>query len=245
MQETIRPNICAPYSLHDMCVSALEAAGDTLILRTQSGFLKTGKPCRQVDGHVAFHDVRWDFCYAYVLDFPGNEGTFTGEKMFLKDFTARHSTPFLTVMDETYGFNCTKYTGYFTAEDRFCECVLEICHEGDMVFVEETEYRGMAEVILSHDGEAMVYSVPAEVAENLRTFCLDFADGWVWHGPENGKFLRPFGKGQIGAVFGAPDFIDYLNHWVFTDRPSTLVKGLGCCFNEIPEAFRDLPRFNF
>ena len=40
-------------------------------------------------------------------------------------------------MDETYGYNMTKYNGYLTANRQFCECVIEIYHEGDMVFVTE------------------------------------------------------------------------------------------------------------
>ena len=245
MRETIRPNIHIPYSLHDMCVSALEADGDTLRLRTQSGLVKTGDPCRQVDGHVVFHGVRWDFCYAYLLDSPGNEGPFTGEKISLRDFTARYPQPRLTVIDESFGYNATKYAGFITVDGRFCECMLELYHEGDMVFVEETECAGMKEVILSHDSQPMVYSVPAEVADNLAEYCMDFADGWVWHGPENERFLKHFGKGQIGAVFGAPDFIDYLNRWVFPDRPSRLLRVLDCGFDRLPAEYDSLPRFNF
>lgn len=245
MIETIRPNVHSPYSLHDMCVSALEPAGDTLHLRTQSGLVKTGDPCRQVEGHVVFRGVRWDFCYVYLLDSPGNEGPFTGEKMFLKDFIARNSQPWLTIIDESYGYNSTKYAGFMMMGDGFWECMLEIYHEGDMVFVEGTEYAGMAEVVLSHDSQPMVYSVPAEVAANLREYCTDFADSWVWHGPENERFLKPFGKGQVGAVFGAPDFIDYLNRWAFPDRPSKLLRVLDFDLDRLPAEYDSLPRFNF
>ena len=38
---------------------------------------------------------------------------------------------------ETYGYNMTKYNGYLTSNRQFCECVIEIYHEGDMVFVTE------------------------------------------------------------------------------------------------------------
>ena len=58
MRETIRHNINAPYSLHDMNVIDFEVSGDDIIMRTQSGMVKTGNPCRQIDGHVEFHDVR-------------------------------------------------------------------------------------------------------------------------------------------------------------------------------------------
>ena len=156
-----------------------------------------------------------------------------------------YPAPNFTVIDETYGYNSTKYSGYLTVSGKFCECILEIYHEGDMVFVDETEYSGMKEVILSHDGEAVIYQVPAEVAADLDRFCWDFAANWVWHGPENAKYLRNFGNGQLGAVFGAPDFIDYLNKWVFPGQPSRRIKGLGCFDYEVPEEYRNYPQYNF
>lgn len=245
MRETIRHNIRVPYSLHDMNVMAFEVSGDDIILRTQSGMVKTGDPCRQVDGHVEFHDVRWDFSYVYLLGVTGNIGTFSGEKLSFRDFLNRFPVFGFSIMDETYGFNMTKYTGYLTAKGIFCECSIEIYHEGDMVFVDETKYEGMAEVILSHDSEAMLYSVPAEVAANLDRYCWDFAASWVWNGPENWKFLRQTRSGQYGAMFGAPDFIDYLNRWAFPKYESKLIKGLGCYDYEIPEAYQNYPHYNF
>ena len=243
MKETIRENIKAPYSLHDMNIIAFEAVGDDLILRTQSGMIKTAPPCTQVDGYVEFHDVRWDFSYVYLLGVTGNAGSFTGEKMSLKDFIDRFHPLGYSVMDETYGYNTTKYSGYLTSKRQHYDCVLEIYHEGDMVFVDETEYSGMREVLLSHDSELVIYLVPAEVAANLESYCWDFAANWVWHGPENGKFLKKFGNQQLGAMFGAPDFIDYLNRWAFSGYESRPVKHLGCY--EIPEEYRSYPHYNF
>ena len=137
MIKTVRENICAPYSLHDMNVIAFEAEGDTIIMRTQSGMCRTIPPLGQPDGHVEFYGVQWDFSYVYLLNFTGNVGTFSGEKMFLKDFIDKNPIFGFCIMDETYGYNCTKYTGYLTMNRQFCECMVEIYHEGDMVFVEE------------------------------------------------------------------------------------------------------------
>ena len=50
---------------------------------------------------------------------------------------------------------------------------------------------------------------------------------------------------DAAQVFGAPDFIDYLNKWAFPDYQSKLVKGLGCFGHEIPEEYRNLPKYNF
>lgn len=103
----------------------------------------------------------------------------------------------------------------------------------------------MKEVILSHDSEATIYLVPDKVADNLDKYCWDFAANWVWHGPENAKFLHEIGNGQIGAIFDSLDFIDYLNKWAFPDQQSKLVKGLDCYDYEIPEEYISYPKYNF
>lgn len=242
MNETIRHNIHAPYSLHDMNVFAFDVSGNDIVMRTQSGIIKAGKPYSQIDGHVEFHDVRWDYSYAYLLDFSGNTGTFRGEKMFFKDFIDRFPQFGFCIMDETYGFNMTKYSGYLTAQGNHYECIIEIYHEDDMVFVDDTIYEGMKEIVLSADNHVKLYSVPAIVAENLDKYCWDFAEGWVWQGPESGKYLVLRGN-QYVAFFDESHFIDYLNKWLFPNQPSTLVKDLGTY--EIPEEYRDYPNYNF
>ena len=147
MRETIRHNIHATYSLHDMNVIAFEVSGDDLTMRMQSGMVQTTAPYRQPDGHVQFHDVRWDFSFVYLLGVTGNVGTFTGEKMFLIDFIKRYKQFGFSIMDETYGYNMTKYCGYLTSGGKFCDCVIEIYHEGDMIFVAEscTDYENLGD----------------------------------------------------------------------------------------------------
>ena len=137
MKRVIRENINTAYSLHDMNVIAFEVIDNHMIMRTQSGIIETAFPARQVDGYVEFHNVQWDFCYVYLLGFTGNVGTFTGEKMFLKDFIEKYPQFGFSIMDETYGYHQTKYNGYLTANHGFCECIIDIYHEGNMVFVTE------------------------------------------------------------------------------------------------------------
>lgn len=137
MYRTIRNNITPPYTLHDMNVFALEVFDDTVVIKNQSGIVKTTAPAKQVDGYVEFHHVQWDFSYVYLLGVTGNVGTFTGEKMFLKDFIKQYKQFGFTVMDETYGYNMTKYYVYLLSNGQHCECIIEICHEGDMIFIAE------------------------------------------------------------------------------------------------------------
>ena len=135
MIKTIRDNINPAYSLHDMNVIVFEVEENNIIMKTQSGMIKTTPNCTQTDGYVEFHDVRWDFSYVYLLGVTGNVGTFTGEKMFLKDFIEKYKQFGFSIMDETYGYNMTKYCGYFLSNRQHHECIIEIYHEGDMVFV--------------------------------------------------------------------------------------------------------------
>lgn len=104
--------------------------------------------------------------------------------------------------------------------------------------------KGMKEVILSHDSEAVIYSVPDVVADNLINVCQDFAINWVWHSGDNSKYLQLINN-QYVAVFGAEDFIDYLNNHLYPEHKSVEVKRLGCYDYEIPDEYKHLPRFNF
>lgn len=137
MKKTIRNNINSPYTLHDMNVYAFEVSDNDIIMKTQSGIVEVASPCRQLDGYVEFHNVQWDFSFVYLIGVTGNVGTFTGEKMFLKDFIEKYKQFGFSIMDETYGYNMTKYNGYLLSNRQHYECVIEIYHEGDMVFVAE------------------------------------------------------------------------------------------------------------
>ena len=135
MERTIRDNINTPYTLHDMSVCEFNILDNDIVMKTQSGIVEITALSRQVEGYVEFHNVQWDFSYVYLLGVTGNVGTFTGKKMFLKDFIDNYKQFGFSIMDETYGYNMTKYCGYLLANRQHCECIIEIYHEGDMVFV--------------------------------------------------------------------------------------------------------------
>lgn len=137
MKRTIRPNILVPYSLHDMRVIGFEVKGDTLIMRTQSGMTKTTEPYGQPDGYVEFQKVDWDFCYAYTMDILSNEGKFSGRKMSLQNFISEFENSGFEVIDETFGYNSSKFSGWLLQKRHLQECSIEIYHLGDMVYVTE------------------------------------------------------------------------------------------------------------
>lgn len=89
-----------------------------------------------------------------------------------------------------------------------------------------------------------MYIVPDKVAENLEIYCIEFTE-WIWKDPNGAKLLVDFGDGEMGAMYGSDDFIEYLNKWVFPDQKSKLVAELDFCYYDIPEEYKGYPSFNF
>jgi hypothetical protein len=126
-----------PYSLHDMSINGMRAEGDRLLLEFGQGFVEIAGRCRQVAGRVEFASVDWELSYVYLLDFPGNEGCFSGQKLFLRDFIRGCRSLNFVVMDETYGFHLAKLSGYLSEKESLKECFIEICYTGDMRYIAE------------------------------------------------------------------------------------------------------------
>ena len=89
----------------------------------------------------------------------------------------------------------------------------------------------MKHVIISADGERMLYAVPDPVAENLREYCLEFCDHWLPESPDAAPYRR-----NGGLCYTEADFIEYLNQYQFPDEPSVLIKNL-------PDCRRNMRRF--
>lgn len=100
----------------------------------------------------------------------------------------------------------------------------------------------MREIILSADGDSIVYSVPDLVAEDLAGYCTEFCSRWMQTSPHAAKH-----RTQHGFSFDEADFIDYLNQHVFPQEKSLFVKNLGCITDEdeLPKEYCGLPYFNF
>lgn len=137
MKEIVRENIVSEYSLHDMNIIEMIIKDKNLILKTQSGIIRCESKTEQIEGYVKFINVDWDFSNVYIMDISKNEGKFKGEKMEIKTFLSTCTYSYITVIDEVYGYNKTKYMGYITTKNKMKECLIEIYHLGDMVFIEE------------------------------------------------------------------------------------------------------------
>ncbi len=100
----------------------------------------------------------------------------------------------------------------------------------------------MKHVIISADGDRMVYSVPNVVAEHLEEYCLEFCCTWLETSPDAAKYRK---NGVF--CYNEADFIDYLNQYVFPDEPSVLVENLGWIDYDhpLPERYKNCQMFNF
>ena len=99
----------------------------------------------------------------------------------------------------------------------------------------------MKNIILSADGDSVIYSVPDAVADNLRKYCLDFSK-WIYNSPDAKKYR--VGK---GVCFTEADFIDYLNQYVFPNEQSTFVKNIGWTdgSKKLQDEYKVYPSFSF
>ena len=100
----------------------------------------------------------------------------------------------------------------------------------------------MKYVLLSHDDELSVYSVPDIVAENLNDYCSEFADKWLWTSPYAKKYQT-----VMGVSYGSHGFIEYLNERIFPDTSSVLIETFSNVWDstEVPEEYKECAWFNF
>lgn len=72
----------------------------------------------------------------------------------------------------------------------------------------------MKHIIISADGDSMVYFVPDEAADHLERYCLSFCDTWLHTNPD----AEPYRMGSV-VSYDEKDFIKYLNTWFFPEQP--------------------------
>jgi hypothetical protein len=100
----------------------------------------------------------------------------------------------------------------------------------------------MENVLLSADSVLSVYSVPDAVATNLKEYCTEFCNKWIWESPHAEEYRK-----LIGVCYNEKDFIKYLNKWVFPDNPSELVETLEAVWDAegVPDKYKQCEWFNF
>ncbi len=98
----------------------------------------------------------------------------------------------------------------------------------------------MKNIIISADGDRMVYSVPDTVADNLEEYCMEFID-WLEASPDAKRYRK---NGVM--CYDESDFILYLNKYVLPKEQSVFVKNLGNEYNRRAiSKYKEYPSFNF
>lgn len=128
-----------PYSLHDARVNRIALSGDQITLYFDEGYYRpVDDDCLPVKGYITLEHVDFDFCHAYLLDIEENDcEKFSGERFALQAFAARFPKMDFEIIDETYGYNQSKFTGFFYEGKNTRECMVEIYHFGAMTYYAE------------------------------------------------------------------------------------------------------------
>lgn len=239
-----------PYSLHDSRICSIELHGDHLLLRFENGFMKTDSMMEQVDGNIEITKVDLDFCHIYLMEYTdvlcGNKGHFVGEKISLAKFIEKADIH-IDVMEETYGDNQLKLSGYLSTKDGCQECLVTLYYFGDVWYQVYKKDIGMAKIILSADTDWSLYSVPAEVVEQIGAFSAEF-DRWMRSSPHAGRYREQFeedGMSYTCVRYNEADFIEYLNRYAFPEQPSVLLEWVCKFDDEIPQKYAGIPSYNF
>ncbi len=93
--------------------------------------------CLPVKGNrmVSIEGLDFDFCSVYLIDIKKNGKKITGEKISLKVFINKFPVIDFEIIDETYGYNQSRFSGYLYLGRKTKECIVEIYHFGDMKYL--------------------------------------------------------------------------------------------------------------
>lgn len=139
MKEIERKNIIdLPYSLHDTKVNKIEIISDKIIMYFNEGYYKKDSDYNLTNGFIEFGNVDLDYCSVCIFNLESDFGKFSGEKFSLQDFVEKFNTINFEIIDETYGYNQSKFLGYIYEGDMTKECIIEIYHFNNMKYVTES-----------------------------------------------------------------------------------------------------------
>lgn len=125
-----------PVSLHDMRVCKILPVGDDLKFCFEYGYILLGEPVKQVDGDILIEKADPEDCSVWLLSENGRCGSFQGEKMTLTDFLKNYPDFSFEILDELYGYNIVRFTGYLSLADRenLNEACFSIYYTGSIVY---------------------------------------------------------------------------------------------------------------
>lgn len=127
------------YSLHDSHLEKFVVNDTSVYLHFQYGYTKTTAPYEQVNGDVEITGLDWQCCCVYVMEYTGvlcgNYGNFMGKKMTFEDFQITYKDGTIDVIDEMYGYNQVKISGFLNFGGKCYEVQLEFYYNGEFRYI--------------------------------------------------------------------------------------------------------------
>ena len=126
----------APYSLHDMKISNIEAVGENVRLYFDNGYICMQEDFPQVDGNILLEGVDFDASYIHFLSENGAYGDFNGEKISILEFVKCYKDFSFEIIDETHGYNTVVYSGYLSLPKRepLIDATFSFYYTGNIVY---------------------------------------------------------------------------------------------------------------
>ncbi len=139
MKEILRDNVInLPYSLHDAHINRIHLKDDIVRMDFNHGFYCPFEgDTVPIAGSIELRQVDLDFCNVYIMDMPGKDGSFKGREISLEDYARNSGNVDMEIVDETYGYNKSKFSGYMYNGEEIKGFVIEVYHFGPMVYVME------------------------------------------------------------------------------------------------------------
>lgn len=137
MREITRKNMVdLPYSLHDAHINKISMKDTNVMLYFDEGYYVTDNgDTVQAKGYLEFNGVDLDFCDVYIMNMDRNSSKFKGKKYSLKRFIKKHPEIDMEIIDETYGYNQSKFSGFLYKGKKIKEFMMEVYHLGDMKYI--------------------------------------------------------------------------------------------------------------
>ena len=129
------------FGLHDVHIKKIKiqkidsfSANVTFMLL--DGVYTCDEDIEPIPCNILFEGVDLDFSNIYVMTIFGvNHGKIKGHKYSLKKFIKKYKKADIEIVDETYGYNQSKFSGYLYTEEGDLEIMIELYHVGGMYYL--------------------------------------------------------------------------------------------------------------
>ena len=130
-----------PFGLHDVHIKKIKiqkidsfSANVTFMLL--DGVYTCDEDIEPIPCNILFEGVDLDFSNVYVMQICGvNHGKIKGHKYSLKKFIRKYKKSDIEIVDETYGYNQSKFSGYLHTEEDDMEIMIDLYHVGGMYYL--------------------------------------------------------------------------------------------------------------